>query len=493
MLEKKYYINAGADGTFKPSKTPSLQVYDTTPGDMDKIFSELAKNPPEQIVLNFHGGLVSVKKGMASATDFTHEVLAKTKAYPISLVWETGLLETLTQDLSVIRSSKLFKKLLEKIIKSAADKIGVEFSLPSNRSAGNALGLTYTKIQQELEVEIPFENYDIDTTTRSATGGMTDKQLESEISAEMEIELAYDQELLALLEMEKSEQELKVLPMEVLSTNESERSRGIISTLLVLKPLVKIVFRVVKRFLKKRDHGFYPTVIEELIREFYVADLGSLIWSSMKNKGRDMWTENGGSGLNQRAGAYLIGSLERFIGEHPATKIHVLGHSAGSIVACHLMEKLVERESAIRFDQLIFLAPACRCELFTEAILGNRQKFDRFRMFTMADDWETKDRLLPYIYTRSLLYLVSGALENDGKDYDAPILGLQRHNSSEKPYHRMPFTKEIGDFLAGDISRVVYSVTSEEAPPGFRSASKKHGAFNDVGEETMDSVIYLLA
>lgn len=94
------------------SITPFISDILDTVKSIDSMFNNFIDNPPKKIVLYFHGGLVNLKNGLASAIDFTDEVLNKTNTYPISFIWETGLIETLTQDLSTIHKSKLFRKLL---------------------------------------------------------------------------------------------------------------------------------------------------------------------------------------------------------------------------------------------------------------------------------------------------------------------------------------------------------------------------------------------
>lgn len=113
-------------------------------------------------------------------------------------------------------------------------------------------------------------------------------------------------------------------------------------------------------------------------------------------------------------------------------------------------------------------------------------------MFTMEDQYEKKDRLVPYVYTRSLLYLVSGALEDEGKSFDAYILGMQRYLDESAPFGNDPVLSAIRDFFKATENRVIYSKTADDALAGLISTSLKHGDFDNRGEKTMESIIHIL-
>jgi hypothetical protein len=96
-------------------------------------------------------------------------------------------------------------------------------------------------------------------------------------------------------------------------------------------------------------------------------------------------------------------------------------------------------------------------------------------MFTMKDEWERQDRLVPRIYTRSLLYFISGALEADP---DVAIAGLARHFSGEAPYVTPDLLKIRRWLTAPGANRLVLATTGQ-ALPGFGSMALHHGDFDD--------------
>ena len=473
QLDKIYYVNIGPHGTFSPSGNPEI---DSTPSDVDNIFDHLKKQKTSRIVLYFHGGLVSQNSGMTVASRVQQYVTSQTDAHPISFIWETGLLETISQNLQSINRTQLFKKLLEKVVKFAGNKLGLKATtLTGSRAVSN---FSDQEIRIELSTEAPFENYDIDEnrlsspTNRSANEFILQQQLETELKEELD----------------KDEEFRKVLQDQKGST-----SRGPLTWIKMLKTIATIIIRVIKRHQQKTDHGFYPTTVEEVLREFYIADLGSWLWTGMKDKASDMWKPNAGlSGDDQHAGSYLLQRLSEYARDHGDLTIDLVGHSAGSIVICHLMKKIAAENLPIKIRNIIFMAPACRCELFSDTILKNPSSYRSFRMFTMSDEWEKKDRLVPVIYTRSLLYLVSGILEDKGDHPDAWILGLERHITGGAPYGGEEILAGIQKYITGADDRVVYSVTKDDAIDGLRSTAKKHGDFDNDGEATMNSIMYLL-
>ena len=70
--------------------------------------------------------------------------------------------------------------------------------------------------------------------------------------------------------------------MRVLTTN-CWLSNFALSTIQLGKHIVFIVGGVIWRFVKRRDHGPYLTIVEEIMREFYVRAIGRFAWTGMKD------------------------------------------------------------------------------------------------------------------------------------------------------------------------------------------------------------------
>jgi hypothetical protein len=99
--------------------------------------------------------------------------------------------------------------------------------------------------------------------------------------------------------------------------------------------------------------------------------------------------------------------------------------------------------------------------------------------------------MLSFVYTRSLLYFISGLLEDKGEESDAFILGLQRHISG-RPSYDDPLLNEVKLFIDLVADTVVYSVTDNSALDGLRSSAVKHGNFDNDSEFTLASIAFIL-
>lgn len=477
MEKKDFILNVGPQGTFKPSG-----LYQTVPADIDEMFQKFETENVKRITIYFHGGLVPEKVGIETALKMGGH-FASINQKPICFVWETGLKETLTTNITKISETKLFGKLIKVLIKKLSSKLGFDFA--DGRGAG--VSLTDEQIDAELNKHIPFESYTQNNLESNGRGSVETNNIPikpEDLEGEFKYEIESDLDLLSILNKST---------LTVSKENETV-SRGIIDTAKLIKGLANIAFRTINRFMAKRDHDFYPTIIEELMRELYIADLGAWIWNNMKEKSNEMWQDNSGlSGINQFAGRYLFDKLVSYHKKHQDIQVNLVGHSAGSIAICNLLKMSAENYPQLIFNNIIFMAPACRIDLFRDEIVKHPNRFINFRMFTMTDENEKKDVLVKHFYPHSLLYLVSGILENEGKDNDAYILGLERNISATKPYDSIEEIIEVHKFLyEANQNRVSFSITNETTPEGLRTQSLSHGGFDD-DEETVNSIKFLLS
>jgi hypothetical protein len=269
------------------------------------------------------------------------------------------------------------------------------------------------------------------------------------------------------------------------------QAKGLIEAAKVAKLLAAVAYRSIRRHLRGRDHGFYPTVVEELLRELYLADLGAWVWRRMKDKAAAMWLPNAGRvGTERRAGSYVLEKISALQVAQPDFKLHLIGHSAGSIAICELLRAAAALGIAVRVDTVGFLAPAGRCELGVAELARHPERFGRFRMYTMADEYERADALMPKVYTRSLLYFISGVLEPD--EVDAPIMGMMRHHSGDGPFADGP-AAEWAAFARGEGCTALSdsAILQPDAIEGMRTSSHSHGGFDD-DPPTLASLVALL-
>jgi len=426
------YINVGPHASFRQSGDLK-----TDPEDIDAIFEKLEQTGQGKLTIHFHGGLIGEAKGQEIAEKMWN--LFKDDAHPVTFVWETGFVETVTRNLDELFSTRLFQKVVKYAIRRVAAKLGGGIG-----GKGPGEEMTLTEIEVELASIDRFDRYD--QGAKDAAAVMDEAELdalEAEIQAEVELDLDADPEILDILETEPPTTEL-LDPTFVDDVRTEKTEKGFISTAKLALHISKIVYRVIKRFIRQRDHGFYPTIVEETLRELYLTDFGAWVWGNMKEIAEAMWEPNTLPLTDDsHPGTYFLERLAAHQQAHPGFMIDLVGHSAGSIAICHMLDRAEERFPALAIRNVLLLAPACTSELFRHEIAIRPHRFDAFRMFTMQDDLETKDRLVPLVYTRSLLYFISGALEGT---WDIPLAGLELQSRGAAPYDS-PALLEVRQFL----------------------------------------------
>ena len=175
----------------------------------------------------------------------------------------------------------------------------------------------------------------------------------------------------------------------------------------------------------RRPEGFFGGVrdlmfdriddtLEPLARKVGVRRL----WEEMKQNAR-------------MASTSVDGGLHQILDLLPKNaELHLVGHSAGANLHAYLADALAKKQRHI--DSCTLWAPACTVALFNANFvpLLKQGKIDHFNLFTLSDKAEQDDDCAE-VYHKSLLYLVSNALERtphipfrqDGE----PLLGLAKY------------------------------------------------------------------
>jgi hypothetical protein len=193
--------------------------------------------------------------------------------------------------------------------------------------------------------------------------------------------------------------------------------------------------------------------------ERLLAKPGSQMWGEMKQNAAAI-----SSGPDTGATLLYRQFVKAGAGTGPL-RLHLVGHSAGSIVHAHIID-FVSKQKAMQFESVSFMAPAIRVDTFDRLVAPRLRdgKVRRYQQLHLTDKAEEDDPTCGP-YRRSLLYLVSQSFEQpDGKASHSarwqpvPILGMQRHFD---PY-------------AGGLKNTTVHVS-----PGPTSASSTHGGFDD--------------
>lgn len=476
----------------------------TQPADLEALFEKLKADPDaDRLVLHFHGGLVSSPTALETASRLLPHYRSA-GAYPVFFVWESGLVETLRNNLSEIFDEKIFQQLLTRVTQFLVAKLlqkdgtrGGLLELPSEFEVSGEL------ITPQAGGE-PYEHLPVALPDSAGLTPLEEDQfrdtLEDDYILEVEAE-AIANSLLPPTEVQaealatrggRAQASTRTLMDPAIIDRIREASpdpaeRGLFSTTAIIKGAVSVLGRSVSRIARKRDHGLYTTVVEELLREFYLANAGKRVWEVMKKDTRDAFGDNperyGGSAFLERLKTHWEG------GRRP--RILLVGHSAGSIYVCHFIKHAAAiLPPEVKFE-VAFLAPGVDFRLLADTLKDHDERIACFRLFAMQDELEIKDRLVPVvpIYPRSLLYFVSGVLEDEP---NKPITGLQRFYSGVPPYDSSayPEIEAVRSYIAADPNRAVWSVADRGS--GLASSAKRHGDFDDKDEATMQSLHHIL-
>lgn len=188
---------------------------------------------------------------------------------------------------------------------------------------------------------------------------------------------------------------------------------------------------------------------------------GKSAWDEMK---QNALAASARGGAAERVADLLLALRARL----PGLEVHLVGHSAGSVLLAPLVDLLGARGLVVKTCTL--WAPACRVELFTrhyQPALESRQ-IEKMALFALTDKVEQDDHCAG-IYHKSLLYLISHAFEErpriplfrDGE----PFLGMERH-----------IDRALMQRLGVDL---VLAPNTEPADSLSASGAMHHGDFDD--------------
>ena len=145
---------------------------------------------------------------------------------------------------------------------------------------------------------------------------------------------------------------------------------------------------------------------------------GGAMWGQMKlNAIRASEDPQGGVRL-------AVERLKKLQAEVPGLEIHLVGHSAGSIVLGVMIKQLTA--AGLKAASTRLFAPACTTRFAVDHYIPAVQKgvlpAEHFHIHTLSDKNELDDTVGPY--RKSLLYLVSRSFEDVHK---MPLLGMARN------------------------------------------------------------------
>lgn len=225
--------------------------------------------------------------------------------------------------------------------------------------------------------------------------------------------------------------------------------------------------------------------------------LGKAQWDEMKENGL-------GATVESKGGArILLQHLAAACAADPTIEVHVAGHSAGSIFHAPLIQMLTtagpipsgpmkgKRGHGVNVASCTLWAPAITVDLFKQTYLPAIQsgKIGRFAISTLTDAAEQSDHC-GSIYNKSLLYLVSNALEEKGRipllRDGTPILGMEKFIRAD------PGLKDLMQRVTAKKMNWVRSPNNAREGSPDHATSKSHGGFDDDGPTLLATLARIL-
>ena len=544
---KRHVLNLAPAGTLRPSgalDTPAGQL----PGLLQALRADAATSAasstaadaqamarPPQLTIFFHGGLVNERAGLETAQRLYPDLAENGQTWPLFVVWESGLLETLQGSLvDIAQGSPLFMQLLRKLLKHAARKLpelanlpGAFEALPTDATHGASDAL-----RAQLEVELLPVGDPSDLDALEPPPAATIDEISDEEMHALEAELAGDAVAVAALEAilrsapptapQDPNAELAPAPRnpaaatgyfsaslldELRVAQGAQPPPGVEAALLIPAAVWafagRVLRNVIQRYRTKTQHGLTATTLEELYRAVYADKVGGFIWERIQQNAQAAYAPlpTGAVGEATPGGTLLLTLLRDDIAQHGPLELNIVAHSAGALHAGHFVKHAAALLGAdLHIRNFILLTPACTCDFFARTILPHAAAIDTLRIIDLEDALERADplvRWLPLAYPRSLLYLISGLLEEKPA---TPLLGLARHVYAPALTGQAPQATTADPLLAvrsllqADPGRMILSRTPESAPVGERAHFTGHyGATGPLSDRaTLDTVAALL-
>lgn len=486
----------------------------------------VSKEPENGLVMHFHGGLVSRDYALNNiAAPLTAIYRDEAKSYPVFFVWESGFKEALLNNKRDLLSDPAFRELVKKVSEWVLKKVSIGGGVSFKGSAGQSIDdedlfrEEYDRWFDDQRDVPPVDESDIagdsGAKTRAAAGEPDLDDLASQIEKSLDADPKF-KEVMQQTYNASSPPDVDVRTKGVGSTKRAERlilseraldemfppeeaappgekvkTRGVFTWAKVALYVARLVIAVVRRFRDDRDHGVYCTIVEEVLRSAYGDLIGAAVWNAMKKDTLDSFSDG-----TDTCGLLVLQKIKALedVGKR-FKKITLVGHSTGAIYICNLLDA-ARKLGVMTPVRVVFLAPAVTCERFAAALDAHESTgLTDFRMFAMRDAREIADQMLKPLYTRSLLYFVSGLLEGDVKQgkwtgtLDMPLVGMERFFTGAA-FSDDERVQKVWKFLNAKASRMVWS-KAEGAGAGLNSNSEHHGDF-DNDEPTRKSLVDII-
>lgn len=458
-----HIVNFEGEGYFSTSGSQESSL-----GQLKWLFEiALPDSKRDALVLYAHGGLVGEAGGVEGAKKLTAHLLAQTKAYPICVVWETGLGIVPQVITDLFRREGLARKLLWWVVRAVGRALLPEWDALWAALTGGTEATEASPPGEGL-VDLSREDFDVE-------------RLEGSLREEMQHDIALEGALRSISTGEESVGSgLDPAFLRSLSPGSGEEAITAAGLFVFARYAARIAWRVWQR---KRStlgwNGLKQTILEEVLRDVGAHVIGQVGWSRMKRNALSAYEPS-------HDGEQLIDCIVRWLRERPGRTLHLVAHSAGSFHLgawlTHLCARIPASERPVLVDNLVLLAPACDTSFFARHVLPHETRVGRMAMFALTEEQEDRSQMIPVLYDQSLLCIVSGLFE---EKWGWPILGMMRaHDKAEG---------DIADAVRTTFGKpehiLVRAPTGEDAPLGRQNTALTH---SDVDDKAMDSLAVLI-
>lgn len=222
-------------------------------------------------------------------------------------------------------------------------------------------------------------------------------------------------------------------------------------------------------------------LIEDLVRKPVTP-----LWEEMKKDARLPFAVHGNGPMSD--GLLVIKAFAEAL-EGTGIRIHLAGHSTGAVLIGHLLDALDTLNMPDLVASCSLMAPACTLDFYHTHYakrVGTNQEsmvwLPKLDIYNLTEQLE-KDDNVAYVYRKSLLYLVSRALERQS---DKPILGMQLYSKQLPPNPALAITYSNGnkgvskstshggfDNDAGTMNAIMKRVLGKKPPQPFQKWEMK--------------------
>src|SRR5216683_681533 len=218
------------------------------------------------------------------------------------------------------------------------------------------------------------------------------------------------------------------------------------------------------------------------------------VWSQMKqNAAAAAHDPDPARGISRPTLGFVVESLKKLLNDREFT-IHLVGHSAGSILLGHFLDVL--RANRVNSVQTCTLyAPACTVKFaldhYKQAIETKLLDQQRMVFEILSDERELADSVGPY--GKSLLYLASRALEDHHR---MPLLGMAiswQEVAGDNPFGSPELLQQVRDWHAfWGASNGPRELKDQTVDDGEEKIPSAHGCFDngiDVVGRTIGTIL----